>query len=389
MREDQLQRALRTSAPRVSTTGVLEEVASKRARRRTRRRIELAAVAAIVVATASLTVVLAGDRGPSTRVTTPAGRVITGDAAVTGGAGTTRAPVPVALDPDQGYVRGPLVVRGATLSLAAYDHDDNGFHFPPSRIVRIDSRTFREEGRTDLKAEILSIADGDGARWVVTRNPKPPNGLPDAFLKRIGPDGGVQSTLLPPGSDPVGRIAVGAGAVWIPLRDGVLRYDTTALQFTARYDLAPSDTRVVAFTTHVVATDRGDLVALRPDGTVGGLSAGTLNRDRVVALTTSSGGDLLRLTVSRTSSQASVGSERLPRGFTAATLTASNGRVWVEGTVGGSPAVVLLREDGPIQATIVLDDAHDASFAWVRSDTVLAVSNGVLLRIDLKTAGHD
>ena len=111
------------------------------------------------------------------------------------------------------------------MSLAAYDHDGDTFTYPPSRIVRLDDRTFHEDGRTDLKAEILSIADGEGARWVVTRNPAPANGLPDAFLKRIGTDGAVTSTLLPPGTDPVGNVAAGGGAIWVPVRDGVVTYD--------------------------------------------------------------------------------------------------------------------------------------------------------------------
>ena len=195
-------------------------------------------MALAVVAVLSTAVVLARDDGQVTRVAARGGasgvRVVPGGAALTQGAGTGRAAVPIALDPDQGYVRGPLVVSGSTLSLAAYDHDGVTFTYPPSRIVRVDTGTFREEGRTDLKAEILSIADGDGARWVVTRNPAPANGLPDAFLKRIGADGALVSKLLPPGSDPVGNVAVGAGSVWIPVRDGVLRYDAATAQFVVQ-----------------------------------------------------------------------------------------------------------------------------------------------------------
>ena len=179
----------------------------------------------------------------------------------TQGSGTARVPVPIALDPDQGYVRGPLVVSGSTLALAAYDHDGATFTYPPSRIVRVDTGTFREEGRTDLKAEILSIADGDGARWVVTRNPAPANGLPDAFLKRIGADGAVVSKLLPAGSDPVGDVAVGAGSVWIPVRDGVLRYDTATGQFVAKTALAAADTRAVAVANGTVSVTDGEPTA--------------------------------------------------------------------------------------------------------------------------------
>jgi hypothetical protein len=51
--------------------------------------------------------------------------------------------------------------------------------------------------------------------------------------------------------------------------------------------------------------------------------------------------------------------------------------------VKGAPAVVLIDPAGRVRSTVVLDGGHDASFAWVRSDTVLAVSNGQLLRIDV------
>ena len=172
---------------------------------------------------------------------------------------SARAPVPIALDPDQGYVRGPLVVSGSTLSLAAYDHDGDRFTFPPSRIVRLDDRTFREQGRTDLKAEILSIADGDGARWVVTRNPKPPNGLPDAFLKRIGADGAVGSKLLPFGSDPVGDVAVGAGACgYRARRRAPIRRGDVAVR--VQDALAPAERRAVAVVNGTVLVTDGSRI---------------------------------------------------------------------------------------------------------------------------------
>ena len=73
----------------------------------------------------------------------------------------------------------------------------------------------------------------------------------------------------------------------------------------------------------------------------------------------------------------------LPRGFTPTGVFTGSGRTWVEGKAGGSPAVVLLGGSQGI-STVVLDQGSDASFAWVSADTVLAVSNGTLLRIGLK-----
>lgn len=369
MRDAELARELRASAPHVTTAGVLERVARKRAQRRVVRRVEVGMAALLVVG-----LVLAGAALVHTNTGDDTVRVVA--------SGATRASSVIALDPDQGYVRGPLVVSGTTLTLTAYDHEGDSFTFPPSRIVRVDSRTFDEEGRTDLKAEILSIADGEGARWAVTRNPEPATGLPDAFLKRISSDGSAVSKLLPPASDVVGDIAVGDGAVWVPLRDAVLRYDAATLRLSARYDLEPSPSRSIAVSRQVVVTQNGDLVALNADGSWSGISAGTTGGDRVVAITTDSSGNVIRLTVAP-SGRASVGTERLPSDFRATTLRAADGRVWVEGTQAGKPAVVLLR-DGRIRTTVALESGRDVSFAWASPNTVLATSNGALIRIDLK-----
>ena len=393
MREDQLERSLRASAPPVSTVGVLDQVAHKRQRHVRARRAGIAVVTAtVVVATITLAFVAADDDGTTTRVAAPAGavhaRVLRGAvAAITSDSGTSRTAAPVALDPDQGFVRGPLVVSGSTLSFAAYDRDGSGFRFPPSRIVRVDSATAHEEGRVDLKAEVLSVADGEGARWALTRNPAPANGLPDAFLKRITADGEVTSVLIPPGSDPVGPIAVGQGAVWIPLRDAVLRYDAATTRYTTRYALTPEDARSVAVTDQVVATDRGDLVALHEDGTISGMSAGTLGESAIAAVTSTPSAGLLRLTVNPSDGgRFSVGTERLPAGFVATSLTSTGARTWVDGTAGGQPAVVLLDEQGVTRGAVVLDGAHDVSFAWVSRDTLLATADGRLVRIDVSRA---
>ncbi|HXY92493.1 MAG TPA: hypothetical protein VEP49_08465 [Acidimicrobiia bacterium] len=365
MREDQLERSMRAWAPRVSTVDVYDRVASKRTRRAARRRGGAGAVAVAVVVAISGAFLLLRQDGEPARI------------AATGGPYETHL---VTLDPDQGYVRGPLLVAGGTLSLSAYDRDGASFTYPPSRIVRVDARTFAEQGRTDLKAEIGSLADGEGARWAVTVNPPPANGLPDAFLKRIGGDGVVVSTLLPRATDPVGAVVAGAGGVWIPVRDGVLRFDPTTLRLTARYALAPADTRTVAISKDVVATDAGDLVALRPDGTTSGLCACTATGDPVVGLATSASGDLVELTRNRATGRTAVDAQPLPRRFAAVSLLSAGGRVWVQGTMNGSPAAVLVRRH---PATVVLDGAHDASFAWVGDDTVLAVADGRLVRVDL------
>jgi hypothetical protein len=393
IRDEELEQSLRTAAPIVSTDDVFERVVRKRSRRRAVRRIEGGAIAFVLVAALSMAVVLAQDDDDTSRVAAPGGassaRVITGGTTITPKAGTATTPVPVTLDPDEGYLRGPLLVSGATLALAAYDHDGEGFTYPPSRIVQLDTRTFQLEGQTNLKAEILSIANGDGgARWVVTRNPPPkPVGLPDAFLKRIAADGTVVSTLLPFGTDVVGDVVAGAGSVWIPTRDGVLRYDPATARLSSRIELAPADRRSVGFANGLVwvtTTGPGALTLFQPDGS-NAPSVGVVDGEGpvldVLDLTDDSDDSLLILGTDATG-RARVGDQGLPAGFSATAISAVDGRVWVEGTVSGAPAVVLVGESG--LRTVVLDKGRDASFAWVSKDTVLAVSGGTLLRIDLR-----
>jgi hypothetical protein len=287
--------------------------------------------------------------------------------------------VPIALVPDQGYVRGPLALTGDMLSLAAYDHNGNTFAFPPSRIVRIDTRSYTEESRTDLKAEILSIADGEGARWVVTRNQKPVNGLPDAFLKRIGPDGAVGSKLLPFGTDPVGPVVAGRGNVWIPVRDGVLRVDPATARVVEHIQLAPASSRAVVVAGGATWATDGDRGIRAVDGEESGAQAPV----RGTAIGLVSGAVPTPLIVDATG-RASLGALALPAGFSATRVATADDRVWVEGTVDDQPAAVLLEAFGrAVRATVVLEGGHDASFAWVRPDTLLAVSNGQLLRVDV------
>ena len=73
----------------------------------------------------------------------------------------------------------------------------------------------------------------------------------------------------------------------------------------------------------------------------------------------------------------------LPVRFAPASVAAFDGRVWVEGTVNGSPAVVLIegtRRPGHSRSR----RRPGRLLRLGQSDTVLAVSGGTLLRIDLK-----
>ena len=260
VRDEDLARALRDAAPEIDPRGAFDRVTAKRARRRTVRAMRTGVLALVAVAVVGGGVVLLGGDSERTRVDTP----------------VAPAPVPgaenVTLEPDPGwYLRGPLVVSDGTVSVAAYDRgaDATPFAFPPSRIVRFDAETLGVIDRVDLKAEILSIASGDdGVRWAVTRNPDPEGPLlPGTFLKRIAADNTVRSTDLPPGTEIAGDVAVIAGSVWVPVRDGVLQLDLNG-RLVGRIDLAPTVRRAVAqLNGQAVVTNDGSLVPITPPAT--------------------------------------------------------------------------------------------------------------------------
>ena len=62
-----------------------------------------------------------------------------------------------------------MLQSGEYVALAAYDRDGTGFKVPPSHLVRIDAAG-RVLDQVELQGEILSLADGEGARWVVTHD---------------------------------------------------------------------------------------------------------------------------------------------------------------------------------------------------------------------------
>jgi hypothetical protein len=68
-------------------------------------------------------------------------------------------------------------------------------------------------------------------------------------------------------------------------------------------------------------------------------------------------------------------------GFVAEEMRSAGPRTWITGTLDGVPAIVLL--DGSTVLDTITLSGRDVSFAWVDDDTVLATSDGRLLRIDV------
>jgi hypothetical protein len=386
-----IEEALDAAAPVVDTGRVLDRVATKRRRRHRVRRIEAGALALVVLAVIGLTAVLTTrDDGSSPQIAAPgarlSARIVRGDGAVSGTAGTTVFPRPVALDPDEGYLRGPLLVGSSALSLAAYDRAASGtFTFPPSRIVRVDGDQVLD--RVDLKAEVLSITDGEGARWAVTENPPTLDGtVPQTFLKRIVGNGDVPSVQLPPGSEPVGSVAAVGGAVWVPVRDGVLQFDAADGRYVRHLDLPLASARAVARigkAASAYVTDGGAIRRLDPQrGLADSVEFGpdviglaSFDFDGRVLLRNETGGtDHARVARASSADPARI-TAVLPEGFEADALAASATRMWATGTVDSNPAIVLLDARG-VSATVILRNSRDATLAWTSPNTVTVVSNG-------------
>jgi len=228
--DPRLEQALHDAAPDVATSDVVAQVTQRRTRRRRNRRLgagALALVALLVIGT--VTVVVTRDDGSTPHIASPGAslqaRVVTGDGAVDDDAGATRTPARIELDQDPHLLRPPMSAGSKGLSIASYDPGVEGV--TSSYVLRVDGSHVVDV--VDLKARILSIAEGEGARWVLTQNwsvTTPGTTVPDTFLKRVTASGVPPSVQLPANADPVGPVAAVGGAVWVPVRDGVLEYDT-------------------------------------------------------------------------------------------------------------------------------------------------------------------
>jgi streptogramin lyase len=210
--------------------------------------------------------------------------------------------------------------------------------------------------------------------------------MPQTFLKRITANGEVTSFDLPPGSEPVGPVAAVGGAVWVPVRDGVLQSDAASGKFVRHVDLAPASTRAVALVgkgAYAYVTDGGAIRRLDPQrGLADSVQFGpdviglaSFNFDGRVLLRNETGGtDHARVASALSGDPLTITAE-LPVGFEADSLVASATRIWATGTVNGAPAIALLDTSG-VRATIVLQNGRDVSLAWTSPNTVTVVSNG-------------
>jgi len=392
--DPRLAQALHDAAPTVRTIGVVDKIARHRQRRRRNRRVITVALGlVVVVVVGALTFAVARTDGSAPHVAAPGAqlqaRVITGAHSVDGNTGTLVTPTHVGLDADPHLLRAPVLAGAAALSVASYDPGPDGVAL--SHVVRITGNHVVDV--VDFKAHIVSLAEGEGARWALTQNLRSTGGnrVPDAFLKRIPVGGDPISTQLPPNAEPAGAIAATGGAVWVPVRDGVLQYDPNGT-FVRKISLAAASSRSVAQVGKVAyVTDGRVLRGLDPAGgasdtitfgpqILGVASAGV--DGRVLLAGEGGANEGARVESADSGSPVHV-TAVLPDGFVAAGLAASSDRIWAVGTVDGKLAIALL-VDGGVRATVVLDNASDgAAMAWTDAHTVRVVSGGMLSEISI------
>jgi hypothetical protein len=309
------------------------------------------------------------------------------------------------LEPDKGYVRGPLIASGRYVALATYDRDGTTIKIPPSRVVRID-----ENGRVldelVLQGEILSLAEGEGARWVVTHDAD--NVANRQYrVKRIGADGGVASNPFPVGAEPSGPIVAGGGAAWVPVSGGVLRFDAASGAFAEKIVLPGwFRPRLVRVGSDVYAyaspldgkfvADPVDLLRLTPSAR--GPSIDVRMAVPVVAivetptgpwaLTLESGDSVLVPLDVTTGAVDRDRGVRLPARFAGTGLQAAGNTLWVTGGFANSEGGIVridLRKNGRTvaQPPVMLRAPNQSDVLGLDGNEVLVVADGRLYRVNV------
>ena len=269
--DDRIRDALHAAAIDPSVDDVEERVARRRAHRRTMRRVQTGVAGAVAVALVSVgfVVLLSDDAERRVAVAPAPGAfpvVRAAPGAPTPDAGSRATVRPVRVTPDEGYLRGPLLEGRGGLAVAAYDRAGATYTYPPSRIVRV-ATDGDVTDRVDLQGEILSLADGEGARWALTKDKTVVGPTDIEFrVKRIAVDGSVASNEVPRDQQPIGTIVAGGGGVWVPTRTSVLRFDVRTGSLAAVIPMSvTTDRRNVAVTGKAAyVTDGTSLLRLDP-----------------------------------------------------------------------------------------------------------------------------
>jgi len=307
---------------------------------------------------------------------------------------------PVALTPDLGYVRGPLLQSGEYVALSTYERDGSGFKMPPSHVVRIDSAG-RVLDEVVLQGEVLSLADGEGARWVVTHDAD--NVSPRQYrVKRIAADNTVLSNAFPPGVEPAGPIVAGGGAAWVPVNGGVLRFDpitgapakTVPLPGWDRIRLVRFGTDVYAYPMFAPELVRLDATSTSPPPVIttdAPLVSVAATRTALWALSWADGRTVIApLNPISGAFERRTDGVTLPRRFVGNELQTSGDAVWALGTLTDSQkALVRLdtRDRGAVvHGRLVMFRApNNSAVLGLDGKDVLVAADGELFRVDIRS----
>jgi len=394
--DERLEQLFAATAVEPRDVDVFGAVTRKRHQRRTRRVVRNTSVALLALLVVVGSLAWLADERDSEPTVAPAGRESVASRKL--GDAWLRAQ-PVALTPDLGYVRGPLLQSGDYLELATYERDGTGFKVPPSHVVRVDT-TGRVLDEIVLQGEILSLADGEGARWVVTHDA---DNVKDRQyrVKRIGVDGTPVSNAFPRGVEPRGPIVAAGGAAWVPVEHGVLRFDSATGAYVGTV-AAPDADRI----PRLVRIGR-DVYAYSVTGSkLMKLEATTLAPPTVVST------DVSLLSVAATPGDAwamtqlagrtvvapldpSTGildrarAVQLPKRFHGSELQAAGNTLWVAGTfpdLQSGITRVVVHNDGRAVADepVMLRVPNPSDVLGTEGHGVLVAADGALYRVDIR-----
>ena len=271
----------------------------------------------------------------------------------------------------------------------------------PTRVVRV-----RPDGtidaEIDLRGDVLSLADGEGAWWVLTRERSVDADGVAHRVKRVDParPDQVVSNPVAPRDRPAGPIVVGTSAAWVPTEAGVARFDARRGAFVARVDLGSEQAERAAAVAGdgMLVADGNTIARIEADGTVArtaiGLDAPVVSLaatgDAVWAV---AGNQLLRLDPAGQEVQDRFA---LPVGLTDPTLATDGTGVVVSGTADLAPRaasgttsvanelVALIVGDEGIESTVVVTGIPDPSEGTATAPSggdLVVVKGGGLYRV--------
>lgn len=402
--DEQLARLLHDAAVEPDTAAALDAIATKRHHRAVVRRTRtVGALVASLLLVVGIAAVVWPSNETSPTVASPARGELTVQISDTASPRADREAVaarPIDVRAEAGFLRGPVVPSGEFVAVSAYDRNGGSLKVPPHRLIRI-AADGRILDQVDLQGEVRSLTDGEGARWVLTHDPiviGPAD--PEFWIKRIGPDGVLTSRAVPPGKVPNGEIVAAGGGLWVPVRDGVLRFDPATGDYAGIIPLADAEQRsVVNIGKGVVSSDGNALVRLDPS-TMRAVALGAAAGDaRIVSMTNGRGtwalvdvdGQMeLRSVDLATGGIRTAGAVSVPAGFSADGVHANGSSMWITGSMNGRQGLLLLDTvDNGTKASIdryvEIGSGQDISFTVMPDGELVAAVDGRLYRITLPT----